>query len=415
MLNLAGEGEKRQERVVCFSASSGDVLWEHRFNVFLTDIPDRRVGWSNPAADPETGNVYVHGVQGLLKCLDKDGKVVWQRSLTEEFGRISGYGGRTHTPVIDEDRVMISFLNSSWGPQGRGLHRYVALDKRTGAVVWWSSPGGKPLDTTYSCPIVTVVNGVRLLIGGNADGAIYAMKSRTGEMVWRFGLSKRGINASVVAKGDFVYACHSEENLDATEMGRVVCIDATGQGDVTKTHEKWRAEAVTAGYSSPALDDESLYVIDNSSNIHCYDPLTGKERWVHNVGKVMKGSPVVGDGKMYVGEVNGVFSILEVNPQGAKLLNHHEFLTDDGRPEEINGSPCISNGRVIFANTRRIFCFGSNDWDGESGQVPALAAEASSESLPATVLQVVPAGRDALSGSRARSSRPARSTRTGNS
>ncbi len=59
--------------------------------------------------------------------------------------------------------VIISFLNSSWGPQARGLHRYLAMNKRTGAVVWWASPGGPPLDTTYSMPSVTVVGGVRML------------------------------------------------------------------------------------------------------------------------------------------------------------------------------------------------------------------------------------------------------------
>ena len=187
-------------------AESGKVLWRYAFNIFLTDIPSTRVGWSNPCVDPETGNVIVHGVQGVFVCIDKDGKMVWHHSLTEEFGRISGYGGRTHTPMVDEGRVIISFLNSSWGKQGRGSHRYLALDKLTGEVVWWSTPGGAPLDTTYSMPSVAVLDGVRTLVVGCADGNVYGLKSATGEKIWTFRLSKRGLNASVIVHGGLVYA-----------------------------------------------------------------------------------------------------------------------------------------------------------------------------------------------------------------
>ncbi|HEX4588485.1 MAG TPA: PQQ-binding-like beta-propeller repeat protein, partial [Gemmataceae bacterium] len=133
------EGIMEGERVVAFEASTGKVLWEHKFNVFLCDIVSSRVGWTNLAADPATKRIYAHGTQGFLMCLDGDtGKVVWQRSLTEEFGRITGYGGRSASPIVDGDLVIVGMINSSWGDQARGANRYVAFDKNTGEVVWWS-------------------------------------------------------------------------------------------------------------------------------------------------------------------------------------------------------------------------------------------------------------------------------------
>ena len=113
VVGRVGEGITRQERTACFDAFTGELQWDHRFNVFHTPIPFTRVGWSSPVVDVETGNLYVHGVQGLLLCYDRDGNVVWSRSLTEEFRRISGYGGRIHTPVVDGDLVIVSFLNGS--------------------------------------------------------------------------------------------------------------------------------------------------------------------------------------------------------------------------------------------------------------------------------------------------------------
>ena len=154
IINRAGEGLNEQERVMCFDADSGKVIWEHKFNVFLTDIVSVRLGWTNLAADPETGNIYAHGTQGMLFCFDKDGKVLWSHSMTEEYGRISGYGGRVTSPVLDGDLLILGMVNASWGDQARGGNRFVAFDKRTGKVVWWASTGLQPRNTYYSTPVV---------------------------------------------------------------------------------------------------------------------------------------------------------------------------------------------------------------------------------------------------------------------
>ena len=38
--------EEEGEKVVCLDGKTGETLWEHRFNVFLSDVPHERVGWS---------------------------------------------------------------------------------------------------------------------------------------------------------------------------------------------------------------------------------------------------------------------------------------------------------------------------------------------------------------------------------
>lgn len=348
-----------QERIACFDAKTGDMLWDDKFNVFHTTITFNRVGWTNPVGDTETGNIYVHGVQGLFICYDKDGNINWSRSLTEEYGRISGYGGRVHTPIIAGNLVVVSFLNTSWGAQSIPRHRYYAFDKLTGDLVWVSTPGGRPLDTTYSTPVVTNINGQPLIIGGNADGGIYAMKQTTGEMVWGFELSKRGINTSVIVSGTKVYATHSEENLDTTKMGRVVCIDATGTGDVTKTHEVWRSDGIGGGYASPTIKDGLLYVVDNSANMQCLNADTGELLWDHSIGTVGRGSPVWADGKLYVTEVNGKFHILQPGTDKCESLNVQEISRDeDDHYVEIFGSPAIANGHIYFTTEERLYCIG---------------------------------------------------------
>ncbi len=385
-VNLAGKGINEQDEVYCVDAATGKDLWHYKFNCFHTDVPDSRVGWASPTVDPETGNVYVNGVEGLVMCLDRDGKLVWSKSTTELYGRVTGYGGRTYTPLIDEDRVIVAFNNSSYGAHAIGSHRFVALNKRTGDIVWWSTPGGRPEDPTYSSPVVAVIGGQRLIIAGNADGNLYAIKSRTGEKVWSFAISQRGLNASPVVDGNRVYISHSEENFDTSSMGRVVCIDGTGHGDITKTHELWRADGVDDGYATPLLHNGRLYTMDNSGVLHCFDAVSGRKFWEFVAGREGKGSPVWADGKIYVTLANGQFKILEDKGDVCTMIDSHNFNSGKEKGIEIFSSPAISDGRIAFCTTTEMVCFGKADARPQPVAPEILPDEAPVEKVPAVLL-----------------------------
>jgi len=396
-----GQGLHKQEVVACFDAGNGKKLWEHRLDVYLSTVPFNRVGWSNVVGDPETGNLYAHGVGGLLVAFDRAGKVLWSRSLAEEFGFFSGFGGRTHSPIVDEDRLILSFVSSAWGELGPPRNRTYAFDKRTGEVLWVATPGGPPYDlNTSTTPVVAVVKGQRLLIEGNADGWIYALKARTGEKVWGFQLTQAGINTTVAVAGDTVFASHSEENTDTPSvMGRVVAIDATGSGDVTKTHERWRVDELAAGFSSPLYHDGILYVVDNSANLFALDAKTGRQLWKHKLGTVGKGSPVWADGKIYVTETNGRFHILKPAPGGVQALDMEEITVADstegpaGRYAELYGSPAIAYGRIYLSTEAGLFCLGDKRKAFKAmREKPAVLAgeEAPPQGEAAEVVQVVP-------------------------
>ena len=389
-----GDGVAKKEIVTCWDAEDGRKLWEHTFSVLNTTVPFNRVGWGSVTGDPETGTLYALNVDGHLHAFDRDGTVVWSWRLGEDLGRASGYGGRTSTPIIDEDRLVLSVIGSAWGGLGGPpRHRYVAFDKATGDVRWVATPGGQPADlNTQSVPIVAVVDGQRLLIDGNADGHIYAMQARTGKKVWDFHLSKRGINVSPVIDGATVYVAHSEENLDAGTMGRVVAIDATGSGDITATGEKWRINELAVGFASPLIKDGRLYVIDNSANLVAIDAASGAVVWEHSVGTVGKSSPVWADGKLYVTEVNGNVHILEPGADGVTELDSEDLEVADGREAEIYGSFAPAYGRLYVTAESGIYCIGDPDapFDPAPAASPALGAESAPTGTVAS-LQVVPA------------------------
>jgi outer membrane protein assembly factor BamB len=386
--NSAGKGETLQERVMCFNADTGKLLWEHKFNVYLSDVPPHRVGWASPVGDPSTGNIYVFGVGGNLIGLDRDGKVLWERSLGEDFGLLTTHGGRTVSPIIDGDLVIVSGVTFQWGQHGRGAHRFMAFDKKTGETVYVSAPGGRPYDTTYAPPIIANVNGTRLLIQGASDGVVHAIKPQTGEPVWKYEISKRGLNTGVVVHNNTAILTHSEENLDSSEMGMMVAVDAASKGEIKKDQVKWSVYGWQGGFSSPVLDGDRMYQIDNGANIAAFDVNTGKQLWLKNLGTIQKASPVLADGKLYVGTENGKFFILKPSATGCEILDEDQLGTES-QPEAIVGSAAVSNGRIFFASDSALYAIGKKA-NHTSSHAAASAVGTQVSSNPATFVQVSP-------------------------
>lgn len=386
--NTAGAGETEQERIMCFNADTGKLLWEHRFNVYLSDVPPHRVGWASPVGDPATGNVYVFGVGGSLIGLNRDGKVLWERSLAEDFGLLTTHGGRTVSPIIDGDLVIISGVTFQWGQNGRGAHRFMAFDKKTGETVYVSAPGGRPYDTTYAPPIIADVNGTRLLIQGSSDGFVHAIKPQTGEPVWKMEISKRGLNTGVVVKGSTAILTHSEENLDSSEMGMMLAVDATAKGEIKKDQIKWSTYGWQGGFSSPVIDGDRLYQVDNGANLAAFDLNNGKQLWLKNLGTIQKASPVFADGKLYVGTESGKFYILKPSATGAEVLSDVQLGTE-ALPDPVIGSAAVANGRVYFASMTTLYCIGKKH-NNASQHATGAAVAAPASTNPPTWVQVVP-------------------------
>jgi outer membrane protein assembly factor BamB len=351
------------ERVVCFDAETGKVEWEKHFNVFHTDIVTNRLGWAPLAADPENKLVYVHLTGGQLLALKADtGDIAWQHSLTEEYGRVTGYGGRIGGgPIYDSGMVIVGIVNSSWGAYAAGANRWVAFDSKTGNVVWWAESTGQLRGTYYSNPVVAVIDGQRLMITGGADGAVYAFQVRTGKPVWSHRCAVGVINPSPVVDGDLVYISHGEENPEGGGLGRVVCLDA-GKITAGKPKVVWEYKrGIRFGLASLAIADGRLYVPDDAAKIYCFDAKKGRLLWKYNYGTVSRGAPLIADGKMYISETNAKFHIIKL--QGDNEPNENRTHTTYFRNKpgsagfvEVNCTPSVADGRVYLATRDEIYC-----------------------------------------------------------
>jgi outer membrane protein assembly factor BamB len=392
-------GTRREgERVVCVDAATGKDIWEHRFNVYLSDVPDTRVAWSSLVGDPATGRVYVQGVCGYFACLDgQTGKPVWTKSMSEEFGLLTTYGGRTNVPVLFEDLVIISGVIIGWGDMAKPAHRFIAMDKKTGEVVWFNGTRPLPEDTTYSTPVVSVIGGQAALVFGSGDGGVWAFQPRTGVPIWKYQASKRGLNSSPMVIGDRVYVGHSEENINDTSMGNFLAINGTASGkpmpgggaDITDSGAVWEARECNVGKSSPVPVGDKIVAIDDRAKLFVFDINTGKELSRKSLGTSMRASPLVADGKIYCCTTDGRWYTLRLDGDKVKVVYNTRLPSGD----EVQGSPICSHGRIFVPTTGALYCLEDQNKKHGHGPLPEQPKEISAAAQNGGLLryQVVPA------------------------
>lgn len=398
-----GEGADLREGIACFDAETGHKDWEHLFGDFLSDTIYLRYSTSSPTVDAETGNIFFQGTQGILAAFDPKGKPLWQHSLMELYGRLTFPNSRTASPVIDRDLVITRGITANWGAQGAAGDRFYAFDKKTGELVWASSPGDRPKDNSFSTPQFGWFKGRRVFYSATGDGSVICANARTGEPIWRVPLFRAGINSTVVV--------HNDDKVIAIfgtpyELGQMVALkipdvypDNPTNAPVVverKKVELWTAE-VSTSTSSPILAGDRVYVVAEKGDLCAVDANTGVIHWKYKLGiEQRNASPLFADGKIYVpilddpdgkgtGEseagTRGAFYILKPGDKEATLLKK---ISVAGR---CFGSPIAYNGKIYLQTTEKLYCW------GRPGNNPGLAktpAPAWPKPGAATQLQVIP-------------------------
>jgi len=211
------------------------------------------------------------------------------------------------------------------------------------------------------------------MIVGGTDGMFHALKVNTGEPVWKVDVSKRAILNSALYRDGVAYITHGEENIGTTEMGMVAAVDARRTGTLGPDAFKWNTHGFLPTFASPVMDAERLYSVDNSAIVGAFDLKTGALLWQKTLGTLQKGSPVLADGKLYVGTENGKFYILKPSATGAEVLDE-DLVGTPQEPEPIIASPIVSNGHVYVTSMEHVYAIGSGRLKPASTPTRAVSA-----------------------------------------
>ena len=134
------------------SLETGKQLWQHGYSDFLSDTIYHRYATSSPSIDPETGNVYMQGTQGILAGFTADGKKYLDAAGGAAVVSI-GHGVAAIGRAMAEQAEQLAFAHTSQfhtGVAERLAGRLLGLAPRTfraGGRVYFTSGGSEATET----------------------------------------------------------------------------------------------------------------------------------------------------------------------------------------------------------------------------------------------------------------------------
>jgi outer membrane protein assembly factor BamB len=126
------------------------------------------------------------------------------------------------------------------------------------------------------------------------------------------------------------------------------CIDATKTGDVTRTGQVWSYPLQKHVMSTPTIYDGMVFVADCGRQVHCLNAETGKPYWTHEITGEVWASPLVADGKVYLGTRSGAFWVFAAS-QEKKVISSIELVTP------ISATVTAANGALFIATMTRLY------------------------------------------------------------
>ncbi len=410
LFGYKGQLQDIYETLTAFDPATGKILWELKLADFLSDNAYNRYAIGSPTIDPETGKVYLLTTPGLLLCVDKTGKILWEHSLMEEVGRLSFPNGRTGAPVIVNDLVIVRGITANWGGDGPARDRLYAYHKETGDLVYSSAPGEQPQDSSFGTPLLDFMpDGRPVLYMATGCGNYCAVNALTGKPMWRWKAAKGGVNSSIVKYKDTLISIHDKECVDVAEFGRLSSVRIPAgplpavvpPADLTQTTQGWDVPVVApeaevwrlplvAETSSPTLVGDTLYQLDQSGNLHSIDAATGKENWHKKLSPGNShSSPLYANGLLYCpmqndsGSEDGLLYVIKPGKESAEVLHVVKLESYCLAP------PALSNGKLYIASAKKLYCFQVGKGEIKSGD-PKWPGKLPKAAGPAVSLQIIP-------------------------
>lgn len=321
----------------CYQARDGKPLWQTR----LAPGPFPAYMGAYAAPTPVTDGKAIYGLFGsaVAAAVDCDGKLLWRRELTGEFLKKPQLlnPGICASLVLYQDTLLVLLDQGGGGT-------LQAWDKRTGKVVWERKRDKDQCAQCNTTPLLIDVHGQPQLVI-LASRVLQSLNPADGVPLW-WCTAARGFASSPLYSSGLIYT-------DLGDDTSALAVVPTGQGDVTKTHVKWKVPEVTGQWGSAVADGQFVYRVNESNELTCRKLATGETVYTASLPDVSPlASPIAtADGRIYfVGA--GKSYVIKAGPKFEVLGGGHVGGWD------IGASPAVSARRIFVRDADFLYCLG---------------------------------------------------------
>ena len=325
------EGEIKETcHTLCLSLKDGAMLWDHKHASTAPDPNSVYISRAAPTPVVDKDHVFVFFECGDLIALTHDGKEVWTKSLSKEYGKFINKFGLSGSPVQTESSVIV--LIDDEGPS-----YLIAFNKTDGKILWKIDRTSR---TSWSSPAILPINGQPQVIVSSA-GSVDGYDPSNGKQLWTF--SEVGGNTATtplpVGQDQFLIAAspgRSGENAEGAKKSNAL-LKVTPEGDSWKVEKIWTAAEATPSWASPLVHQGFAYWVNRVGVVYCIDAATGEQKYAQRTKQSCWATPLPLGDRIYFFGKDGVTTVLAAGPEFKELAANELWPADT--PPTDNGAP----------------------------------------------------------------------------
>jgi outer membrane protein assembly factor BamB len=319
--------EQKRLHVLCFDVKTGRQLWERQFWATGTTLCHPKTNMAAPTPVTDGERVYALFATADLVCLDKDGNLVWYRSLVGDYPTIGNNVGMAASPTLCKDTLIVPMENV-------GESFVAGIDVSSGENRWRLA---RPRGINWTTPLV-INNQGRDEVVLQTPQQFTAHDPATGKLLWKWDGDCASVSSPVFGDG-----------MLFIPGGKFTALrPATAE---QPSQVLWQNTKLATGYSSPLYYQGLLYTVSGRGVVNCAEPGTGKILWSERLEGEYSASPLGADGKIYATSEEGVTSVLQAGGEAKVLANN-------SLPEKFLASPVASDGALFLRSDKHLYCIG---------------------------------------------------------
>lgn len=322
-LTASGGPEDDRLSVLAFDPKTGRKLWERRFRGTGPTQCHPKTCMAAPTPAANVSGVFALFATGDVVALDRDGRLLWYRSLVEDYPSIGNNVGMAASPALHGKRLFVAMENV-------GDSFIAALDTDSGVNLWKQT---RPRKINWTTPLVVEHGGRTQVLLQSAD-ELAAFDAASGSPLWKQAAKFPTIPSPAYADG-LIYSA-SAPSLALRPDGS----------------KAWESDKIQSATASPTFYKGRLYAVNSSGIVTCADPKDGAVLWKTRTTGPHSASPVFAEDRMYLVNEKGLTSVVSLGAEP-------KVISENALDEVFYATPAISGGAIYLRSDRRLVCIGN--------------------------------------------------------
>jgi outer membrane protein assembly factor BamB len=336
--------DDQDEYLMAFDRDSGKPLWNLK-----TGAPWNKGNstWQSSRSTPTVdGNlVYALTAFGELVCGEADsGKERWRKNIERDFQGRKGDGwGYSESVLIDGDRLICT--------PGGDKHTMVALDKKSGELIWSVARSGDR-GAGHASVVISKVGSTRVYVQQTASGPM-GVRADDGKLLWTFDFDGKitAVIPTLVVRDDVVFS-----TTGYSGGGMLLRQVPAADGEIKVEEVYPVSKDLASKHGGVVLVGDYLYGgLQDSNALFCAELMTGEIKWKARGSGQGSAAIAAADGCLYVHFANGTMSLVKASPEKYEELGSFSVPGSGERPSWAH--PVIAGGRLYVREQDRIVCY----------------------------------------------------------